>query len=753
MTGRQTSALGPLWSLSLGVALGTAGALGCTIPGVAWLRWLLAACGILAAAAAAGDGFARRALSFWLLAGLALGGARGLSAQADRLALAQDTARSDAAFRIDATLSTGWEPSRWGARARVVIHRARHGAARVPLGHTAALEVRGAAGHTMLPPPGSRIEVLARVRMRERRLLLIASSPRLLTVLSPPHGLAALRAHLAGSLFKAAGTSASRIRAAELAAALALGRRDLVPAGRRQLWKRSGLAHLLAVSGLHVGVAAGLVWLVAIFLGATPGAARIAVLVLTPAYALLAGAAPSALRATLMVMAYAGARLLGRAIVPMAAVLLAAVVLLLASPSLVADAGFQLTVGITAALIRWTGPLASRLPGPQWLRAAAAVPLIAQAAAAPLVAWHFRTILPGAIVTNLLALPLLLPVLTLAMGATLLAPVSGVLASALLTLLGGGAGLLLRAGSVSRSVWLIAPSLPVWLILGLLATGTLALLPGRVARVGAACWLAALVLIPAWWSLRPQAPDDRVVLLPVADGLAALIPGRGGPILDDGGRWRFQTCELLADRPVRHLAAVIASHTDADHIGGLPAVLESIRVDQLVLPRWMVADPTAVPLLREARRRGIRVVPASRGVVIDAEGDRLEVLWPPPTAGAGPENDRSLVARIETKHGPVLTTSDISSTIERRLEDAHAMLHAQVLIAAHHGSRTSSCISFLRAAAPDVVLIPAGPLNPYHHPNGMVLARLRRLGIPYRYPKRDGLCGALPGPRRWRPFP
>ncbi len=753
MTPGPVAVLGPLWSLALGVALGAAGALGCVNPGPSWLHWLGAVLGVGAAATAARYGFSRPALVLWILAGLALGGARGLSSRARALELVRDAERPGIVLRIDATVTSGWEAARWGSRARVALHGARHGTDRVRLGRTAVLEVRGMTAHGALPRPGSRIGALVRIRVRGHRLLLVAPSPRVVSVIAPPHGLAAVRAGLARSLLRAAGTRSRRIRAAELAAALALGRRDLIPAGRRQLWRRSGLAHLLAVSGLHVGVAAGLVWLVAILLGASPAVARALVVVLTPAYALLAGAAPSALRATLMVVAYAGARLVGRAIVPMAAVLLAAVVLLLASPPLIADAGFQLTVGITAALVRWTGPLAARLPGPRWLRAAVAVPLVAQAAAVPFVAWHFRTVLPGAVVTNLLALPLLLPVLALAMAATVLAPVSVALAAPLLGLLGDGARLLLEAGALSRSLQLTAPSWPVWLICSFLAAGTIALLPGKTARAGGTLWLAGLVLVPAWWLVRPASPVRRVMLLPVADGLAALIPTGTRPILADGGRWHAQACQLLADRRVRRLAAVIASHTDEDHIGGLRAVLAGVDTGQLILPRWMMADPAAVGLLRAARRRGIRIVPACRGLVIDAGNDRLDVLWPPAAGGPDRENDRSLVALVRTAHGSVLVTSDISSTIERRLEDAHVALHAQVLIIAHHGSQTSSSLPFLRAVAPDVALIPAGPLNPYHHPNAAVLARLRRLAIPYRYPKRDGLCGAVPARARWRPFP
>ncbi|NOZ78422.1 MAG: hypothetical protein GXP48_04420, partial [Acidobacteria bacterium] len=217
---------------------------------------------------AARDRWARRALVLWLLAGAALGGARGAAGEADHLQIAALARRANAAVRIDATLSSGWEPSRWGARVQAVIHRASHGSVRLRLPRRAVIEIRGVGAAGALPPPGSRIEVLAKLRMRQRRLLLVASSPRLIDVTSPPRGLAALRARLAASLFEAAGTNVRRIRAAEFAAALALGRRDLIPAERRERWRRSGLAHLLAVSGLHVGVAAGLVWLVALLLGA-----------------------------------------------------------------------------------------------------------------------------------------------------------------------------------------------------------------------------------------------------------------------------------------------------------------------------------------------------------------------------------------------------------------------------------------------------------------------------------------------------
>lgn len=753
MTTGSTRALAPLWAFVLGLISGAALGLTAAVPGPTPLRWLLGTMGAAAAVAALGHRGLRRAVALWLLAGLALGGGRGLAAAVSRHRVARLAADRDAAIRIRATLATGWTRSRWGMRAEAVLAGASRRAAPVVLPRRISLEVRGAATEAGLPPPGATVEALVRVRRTGGRPGLVAASPRLIETVAGPHGIHALRARLARDLLVSAGTDPGRIRAAELAAALALGRRDLVPAARRAVWRRSGLAHLLAVSGLHVGIVAGLVWYAAILLGAAPNPARVAVLLLAPGYAVLAGASPSALRAALMLAAYLGARLLGRAILPMAAVLLAAAALLLASPGLVLDAGFQLTVVITAALVRWATAVAARLPGAPRLRATVAVPIVAQAAALPLVAWHFRTVIPGALVTNVLALPLLFPVLVLALTATAAAALWTAPAAAALVVLHAGAGLVLALGGAARAFIVTAPAPRPWVVLAFVACGILGLAPARAARFGALAWVSLALALPSWWLLRPQPSDGRVVLLPVADGLAALVPGSAGPILVDGGRWRLEAVQLLADRGVRRLGAVVASHTDQDHLGGLAAVLRRLTVGSLVVPGRMRSRPETVPLLREARRRRVRVVAVARGLALGAAGDRLTVLWPPAVDVARPENDRSLVARVRLQKGSVLLTSDIGSGIEGVLARRPAALRADVLVVAHHGSRTSSSPAFLAAVDPAVALIPAGRFNPYHHPGRRTLATLERLGIPFRYPKRDGACGAARRDGRWEAWP
>ncbi len=751
MTRRGDTQLWPLWGLAVGVAAG-AGAAGLAArPGLPALHWLLGLAGaalLLASLASRSPKVAALAL-----AGLALGGARGLADEAHRVALAERLAAVPAtALRTEVVLTRGWSEGRWGWRTQVRVRSAHQAGAPVWLPRRCTLEVRGPVQPGALPPPGSTCTVLAAVRSTERRPLLVASSPRLVKVTAPPHGLEAVRAGAAAALLEAAGTRPHRVRAAELAAALTLGRRDLVPTARREQWRRSGLAHALAVSGLHVGLVGGAVWLLALAAGATPTGARLSVLLALPLYALLAGAPPSAMRAALMGVVYLGARLLGRAPLPLAAVLVTVVVLLLAAPGLAADPGFQLTVVVTAALIRWAPPLAARLPLPRRAALVVAVPAVAQLAAAPLVAAHFRALVPGAFLTNTIAPLLLAPLLLAAVTALALAPLWGPLAIPALAVVGAAEHAILAAGALARGLQLTAPHPGSILLATAAAAAALALAPGRPARAGVLAWgavLAALLLV------HPTAPPagGGVTLLPVSSGAAVLLEGPGGRVLVDGGRYPRQAVELLADLGVHRLDAVLASHTDEDHVGGLAAVLDELPVRRLVIPRWMESAAAAVPLLRSARRRGVAVVGTVRCAAVGLGGGiRLETLWPPAAAPPGDENQRSLVARLAMPAGTVLVTSDIARTTEERLART-TRLRCSVLLLPHHGSRGSGSEALLRAASPELVLVPAGPGNLQHHPHRETLDRLRRAHLRWRDPAHCGWCGASAANGQWRPFP
>jgi competence protein ComEC len=436
----------------------------------------------------------------------------------------------------------------------------------------------------------------------------------------------------------------------------------------------------------------------------------------------------------------------------MAAVLLATCILLFARPGLIAEPGFQLTVVITAALVRWVPAVARSLPGPIWLTGAVAVPLVAQTAAMPLVVYHFRTLIPGAILTNLLALPLLAPTVLASVLAVAVAPLWPFASGVILEPIRLFTALLLAGSGPARAVQLITP-LPSPVVLAILiSAGWLALQSARRAKIGATIWLILLALLSGRLLLPPTSRPPSIELLPVTDGTAITLSSGPNHVLIDAGRYRRETAQLLAAEGLRQLTAVAASHTDEDHIGGLAEILRFTRVERLVLPVWMLADSATVPLLRAARSRGIDIEPVARGSALTFGEIRMEVLWPPAADPPQQENERSLVTRIELGTGTAIITSDIGRSTEKRISTLSS-LDCDVLVVAHHGSRSSTSAPLLDNSSPLFALIPAGIGNTHGHPHREVLERLTERGIVVRRPDGDGRCGVRWKGGRWEAYP
>ena len=747
----EARALRPLWLLTTGAAVGALGSAISAVNPPSWLPTLILIVG-LAATVLALRSQSRARYELWLLAGLALVGGRALGQTNEILHLQHLIANGEITVRAKLVIIEGWSDARWGHRTQARVVAASEADEEIWLPGRCRLEIRGSANPNALPRPGSVVEVLARIRGNHRSPLLVVASDRLVQPSGDRRLLPSIRDRLAHDLLRAAGTDANRIRTAEMAAALALGRRDLVPRDHRDRWRRSGLAHLLAVSGLHVGLVGGAVWLLLALTGVNPRTTRIAVLVAVPTYAILAGAAPSAMRAALMAGIYLGARLLGRAILPMAAVLLTATILLTAQPSLIANIGFQLTVVITAALVRWVPVLTETLFGPRWVTGAVAVPVVAQIAAAPLVAWHFRTLIPGAIIANLLALPLLAPIILGSVAATVVAPLWRAPASLGLDLVSLLLSLLRFVSTPARAAELVTPPVPVAAAVLLAIAGWVALQAGRWARFGVAAWICVIAIFSFSWLLPRPTAQPTVELLPVSDGAAVLVSDGTDAMLADAGRYQREASQMIAESGHRRLRGVIASHTDEDHVGGMVHILRAIRVDQLFMPVWMLTEPSVVPLLRTARQRGTRIYPIASGSSFTLGSIRLEVVWPPAMNPPRHENERSLVARALFDNGSALITADIGRSTERTLART-GPIHCAVLVVPHHGGRGSTSPALLEATTPSVALIPAAPGNTHGHPHSEVLDRLTERKIQFRYPARDGWCGARWDGEEWVAFP
>ncbi len=384
---------------------------------------------------------------------------------------------------------------------------------------------------------------------------------------------------------------------AALLAGLVLGERRGLPRETDEAFRRAGVYHVLAVSGFNVALLASSVFLVLTLARLPRRATAVAAGIVLIAFASIVGGQPSVVRATLMGLALLLGVLLDRESQLLNALSLAALAVLAWRPGDLWDPGFLLSFAATAGIVHLAPALTAALSHarcPRILAASLAVSFAAQAGVTPVMLLHFNQLSLAGVVANLVVVPLSAAVTTLGLLALTLSLLSDLAASALFNFVW------LVVVLLKASVWVVAcvpwamvhlPA-PDWL--GMVAWyAAAALLPwlGAGAAVRAAVGsLALLVLALTLWPwVRPSDGRLRVTFLDVGQGDAALVElpdGKrllvdGGP----GGPGRFNVGErilapFLWNRPVTHLHAVVVSHSDPDHSGGLAAVARNFRVGE-----------------------------------------------------------------------------------------------------------------------------------------------------------------------------
>ncbi len=555
---------------------------------------------------------------------------------------------------------------------------------------------------------------------------------------------AAIRGRAAEALDRRLGTQAG------VASALVLAERDGIP---RELWDafaRSGTAHLLSISGFHVGVIAALLGGILSAAALPPRRRAAGIAIGVWAYVLVIGAPTSAMRAAWMTSAFVLGRLRETPARTLGALGLSMLMIALLRPSAVSGAGFQLTVTGTAGILimtRWIMLHWPRHRYREWIASPVAAGIGASVFTAPVLAYHFGQI-------PLLSLPasiLLTPMVAAAVPGVILTIVMDVLHVPGAAVAGMGAeGLLLAVTRIAA--WL--GGLP----------GTVALVTPREAALLTAGAIAPLALATAAWRTRPAIRAAVSVLTALATlwaGQAALsLAGRGTlqiTAIDVGqgdaiairtprGRWLLvdagprgfggtdagltRVVPYLNGQGARRLEAIVLSHPDEDHAGGLGAVLRNVSTRAVLGPGLGSGQSGHMLGLAEALDAG---VPWRRAVAGDAwttDGVVFRVLNPPRSAGTldpGDPNDWSVVMRVEFGDFSALLMGDASDDIEARVMEAGAAA-VTLLKVGHHGSITSSAEAFVRETSPEYAIIPVGARNRYGHPNPVVLARLRRAG-------------------------
>lgn len=521
-----------------------------------------------------------------------------------------------------------------------------------------------------------------------------------------------------------------------------LGERQYISAARYESFVASGTAHILAVSGVHVGI----VFLILHFFARRfiPSRRLGSALVIAGVFlfALTAGARASVLRAAIMVTAYLAAECFDREPDTPNALGIAAMILLMLSPANLFDPGFLLSFASVASILIFSGPLRAGLHWtPWWLRGGLGMSLSVQIMPLPLVARYFYIFPLAAPLVNLVMVPLLSIALWLGLATTVLAavfpPGAAIFGHALQPLTAAVYFLAERFAALPGSyMHLPAPqpmAVAAYWAAALAAYAAWRAAPERRRRMLGAAFVLLAGAIMFW---QPWSRPDAVDFLDVGHSDAALIrTSAGDAVLIDGGdksevndMGARVVLPFLRHHGVRRLDYVVATHADSDHIGGLFHVLQRMPVGALLLGPEPDGRPLEEELLALCAARGVTVLRVARGDVIPLRGGALEVLHPPHgwRPGASP-NEQSLALRLAWAGPDVLFAGDIEADGERAL--AGQDCRAEILKVPHHGSATSSTAALLDAVSPAHAVISTAKTARLEATGAGVLERYAARGI------------------------
>lgn len=550
------------------------------------------------------------------------------------------------------------------------------------------------------------------------------------------------------------GESSAGLRALSLLEAMLMGETADLGAATSSAFRDGGVAHLLVIAGLHVGLLALLFGSGLRRTGTSVQTRDVLLLVTVLAFTTFAGGRPPVFRATLTIGFYLCARLVGRPPAPGQVVGLSALLLLIVDPSNIVDAGFQLSYAAVFGLALFGSPISAWLQEKgvrKGIADALGATVGAELAVFPIQAIVFNVVPLIGIVSNLVAIPIagfFLAGGLLAVPFLLFSPVSAALAIVPLRLV---ADLLIGFLSLLDTVHAVQliPTPSFFLVSSIGAALLVAgLAPRPFVRRGALALslvlCAVVVLAPARVAAHGTAEFHA---LDVGQGDAWLLVSPQGSVLVDGGGTideaydfgRLRLVPKLADLGAVSFDAVVLSHPHPDHARGLLGVLSLAPVGRLVIPRGAPRNSYLDEVLETASRRGIPVVRLGAGESLRAAGFHFAALHPGGDSyPRSRENNGSLVLRTELEKRSLLLTGDIESAAERDILARPASIRSDVLKVAHHGSRTSTTLPFLSAVAPRVAWIGVGRHNRFGHPTQEVLERLEAARTRIFRTDRDG---------------
>ncbi|WP_394924241.1 DNA internalization-related competence protein ComEC/Rec2 [uncultured Robinsoniella sp.] len=535
--------------------------------------------------------------------------------------------------------------------------------------------------------------------------------------------------------------------------AMLLGdKKDLDPEVKK-LYQDNGIAHILAISGLHISMLGMALHKLLRKLGISWYLSAAAAGIIMSAYGLMTGFGVSTTRAVVMFLVYLLAGILGRTYDILSALALAALLILLENPRYLTDAGFLLSfsavlgVAVLAPVIR--GIFTSK----NKLLESFLVSLAIQLTTIPIVLYFYFEIPLYGVVLNLAVIPLMSLVLGFGIA-------------------GGMAGLI----SIPAGIFLVSPC---YYILGLykfLCAGVLNLPLAKIIVGKPDLWQIVvyyLLLLSAclikqkkqsgeifkWiWGTtlmmfvisRQPAGGMRITFLDVGqgDGICIQAPGGINFMIDGGssdvkqvGSKRIEP--FLKSRGIQKLDYLFISHMDADHINGIMELLQAyalnlagenaagVSIRYLVLPKLAKKDEEYLEIEKIAKKNKIMVLYFQKGDKILNGRFSFSCLHPSKNSAADDRNENSMVLQMAYKNFHVFFAGDVEGQGEEEMMNSKELKKADILKVAHHGSKNSTPESFLDVINPQIGILSCGKDNRYGHPHEELVSRLKKAGVAY----------------------
>ncbi|MDW7740049.1 MAG: DNA internalization-related competence protein ComEC/Rec2 [Bacillota bacterium] len=568
--------------------------------------------------------------------------------------------------------------------------------------------------------------------------------------------------------------------ASELLTAMLFGQRYRLSEEVEENFRRSGAGHLMAVSGLHVGLVALIILGFFQMLKIKGRFPLLLAIILVFAYAYLTGMRPPALRAAIMVSAALAALLLDREKDLPSAIALAALVTLSMNPSLLFTVGFQLSYAATLTIIYAYRPVEHLLRStraPRILHAPLTVTISAQIGVLPLSLYYFHHLPVGALGFNLLLMPLIAFIIGFGLTGALLSFIWPLAGSILLWAARPLLELMIFLTGISKLpgfyLTVYPPGLLTLIAIYLLMAGIIYsyhyrnilfesvkkpgflfcieavhavknnLIKPHIGKIVVIILLIAVVLV--WGGIIFPGNDDlRVTFIDVGQGAAVLIetPCSAVIMVDAGGEPAYSgnpaavgekvVLPYLRSQGIRYLDLAIITHPHEDHFGGFIPLIGTIPVEQLLISPAAGNSELYDLLLTNAINAGTKVIEAVEGMVWTCGDDlQIEIISPPGRllTGIGSDlNNNSVVALLRYKEFVILLTGDIEDAAAVRLLGKNINLSAHVLQVPHHGGYMDSFPEFIEAVSPTVAVIQTGP-NPFGHPHPYIIDTLEEIEV------------------------